>query len=956
MVNTPEVWKEEVQVNPDEIGNQNNSDIIQLTNGNTIVFYTDDSDAGAGSPGGTDILGQMYDPLGSPIGEPFLANATFNSEEEADFDAIALPDGGFAIAYSQINDDGTASIVADEFSVDGETITHEEGRFITQNSGPGQTFSEVTVAGFENGSYAVVYNEHAIGEEGESNVAQATIKIVDREASTVGEPIDIAEPGRPINAAPVDITVLSNGNIAVVTARGGAIEVSIFDPTGERIFREFIDSTFQDGTRDSAPRIEALDDRFVVVWENEDENDRDVFQQLFENDGQPIGDRETAGDSGLDDANAQPDVFALADGGYVVIFDNNLDNDISLQRFDANGEEVGAQVVVRAASSDQFKPTGVGLEDGRFVVTWTIDNGDGEVRMEYYDARDFPNAPVYEPDRWVVGTNRDDVIDVDTPLGDTFYGGGEGNDTIDWEDASALVRNATFDLGEGTARQGNRTIVMADFENLTGTANSDTIRGDDDDNILTGLAGDDLIEGNGGDDTIDAGAGNDTVRGGRGVDDISGGEGDDLFEVLSGEFIDDIDGGEGDDTLDVSGLVEDGNVFDFTTGEMTQVVGEEASGSALTVETIVTNVENFVDGSGDSRILSSGTGTYQGRGGNDTFLAGLLGDETLNGGAGNDSLDASLFEGDLSVDLVTGQTAVTGVRFLNIENIVTGIGNDTIVGTDDANLLIGNSGRDSISGAGGDDTILGGRGRDEMLGGAGDDLYLVDDRRDRVIEERDEGIDTVEASVNIRLGANIENVTLVDPGNVLVPLNLAAKGNGADNAMTGSEGDNLLQGGGGDDTLIGNDGDDRLAAGSGQDVLEGNAGSDNLDGGAGEDRLDGGIGTDTLNGGEDDDALFGGAGADTFVFRGNFGEDTIADFEDGTDEIDLSALRNSANPIELEQLLITQEGVNVRIALDFDQNGVADQLDLDNDGTADSSSIVVELTQVARFSEADFIL
>ena len=328
----------------------------------------------------------------------------------------------------------------------------------------------------------------------------------------------------------------------------------------------------------------------------------------------------------------------------------------------------------------------------------------------------------------------------------------------------------------------------------------------------------------------------------------------------------------------------------------------------------------------------------------------------MNGGGGNDSVDASLFEGNLAVDLETGQTNITGVRFVNIENIATGEGNDTIGGTDDANILLANSGRDSITGADGDDTIDGGQGRDQMLGGAGDDLYFVDNRGDRVIEVRDEGIDSVEASVNFRLSANVENVTLVDDRLDLVPTNLSAKGNGADNEMIGTEGANFLQGGGGNDTLTGNGGDDRLSAGAGQDDLDGGEGNDNLDGGTGRDELAGGEGSDTLNGGDDDDALLGGTGADAFVFRGNFGEDTISDFEDGADLIDLSALRNSANPIEFEQLVLTQEGVNVRIALDFDQNGVADQLDLDNDGAVDNSSIIVELIQVAQLTEADFIL
>lgn len=50
----------------------------------------------------------------------------------------------------------------------------------------------------------------------------------------------------------------------------------------------------------------------------------------------------------------------------------------------------------------------------------------------------------------------------------------------------------------------------------------------------------------------------------------------------------------------------------------------------------------------------------------------------------------------------------------------------------------------------------------------------------------------------------------------------------------------------------------------------------------------GGSGADTLIGNRLDNSFTGGAGADTFVFADNWGFDTILDFEDGVDLIDLS--------------------------------------------------------------------
>jgi Ca2+-binding RTX toxin-like protein len=49
-----------------------------------------------------------------------------------------------------------------------------------------------------------------------------------------------------------------------------------------------------------------------------------------------------------------------------------------------------------------------------------------------------------------------------------------------------------------------------------------------------------------------------------------------------------------------------------------------------------------------------------------------------------------------------------------------------------------------------------------------------------------------------------------------------------------------------------------------------------------------GAGHDILFGGNGDDTMYGGSGTDTFIFVGGDGNDLIADFRDGTEEIDLT--------------------------------------------------------------------
>ena len=75
--------------------------------------------------------------------------------------------------------------------------------------------------------------------------------------------------------------------------------------------------------------------------------------------------------------------------------------------------------------------------------------------------------------------------------------------------------------------------------------------------------------------------------------------------------------------------------------------------------------------------------------------------------------------------------------------------------------------------------------------------------------------------------------------------------------------------------------------GPGADTLEGNSGDDMLEGGAGADTMDGGI------------------GFDTFIFDLGHGMDTITDFRNGQDLIDISAFGLSGlDDLALRQLRI----------------------------------------------------
>jgi len=108
----------------------------------------------------------------------------------------------------------------------------------------------------------------------------------------------------------------------------------------------------------------------------------------------------------------------------------------------------------------------------------------------------------------------------------------------------------------------------------------------------------------------------------------------------------------------------------------------------------------------------------------------------------------------------------------------------------------------------------------------------------------------------------------------------SVEGGTGNDFLRGSSADDVLNGGTDLDSVYGRGGDDHVMGGNQRDHVFGNAG---------DDRVDGGGGADVINGGRGDDVLIGGGGADEFVMIRAAGDDTILDFKNGVDVIDLTA-------------------------------------------------------------------
>jgi Ca2+-binding RTX toxin-like protein len=219
---------------------------------------------------------------------------------------------------------------------------------------------------------------------------------------------------------------------------------------------------------------------------------------------------------------------------------------------------------------------------------------------------------------------------------------------------------------------------------------------------------------------------------------------------------------------------------------------------------------------GDRLFGFAGNDDIWGRSGDD-HLEGGIGADVMRGGPGDDSFVVD-DPGDQVIELAgEGLDSVLSSLLsytlpLNVENLTLAAAAGAATGIGNAldNVLVGNKSANTLEGGAGDDLIDGGKGADVMRGGLGDDIYIVDNKRDVVIEQPGEGVDTVRSTAAFTLPEHVENLELL--GKVK-----AGTGNDQANIITGNAGKNTLVGGAGDDTLIGLGGKDTLEGGPGAD-------------------------------------------------------------------------------------------------------------------------------------------
>jgi microcystin-dependent protein/Ca2+-binding RTX toxin-like protein len=458
----------------------------------------------------------------------------------------------------------------------------------------------------------------------------------------------------------------------------------------------------------------------------------------------------------------------------------------------------------------------------------------------------------------VDGGAGNDFISVEYVLGGSWDGGAD----VDSLDTTLDTFNGfTYDLSAVSFEIFGA--VFKNFENVYDNQGGNTIIGSSVSNI---------VDGGGGADTINTGGGADRIV-------ISG----------TGQGLDQVDGGTEADTLDLSGMLQfawvslayNGNEVQAQDGlvwrgvanltNVENVIGTRfadkiyGDGQANTLEGRAGNdviygrdgIDSLLGGAdsdslygeaGNDRLYADAGSDYLNGGFNEdtfSFVAGTFGVglDTLDGGQGVDTIDASNFTDIAWVDLAAvgyevytknGAAWVSMANASGIENVIGSNQNDELYGDANNNRLEGGGGQDKLEGRSGVDVLIGGAGNDTlnggdfvdtMDGGADNDTFIL--RSDLTgIDVIDGGTesDTVDCSAFLtKAWVDLNSATEVYTYNGA--WKVIANTTSVENAIGSSVADELY----------GNTANNTFNGGAGADILQGRGGGDTLTGGTGSD-------------------------------------------------------------------------------------------------------------------------
>jgi Ca2+-binding RTX toxin-like protein len=434
--------------------------------------------------GGAYVYGKVFNADGTAAGSHFLIDYSAKASYR-EITAETLTDGRTVVAWVKSDGSGASvvgKVLSTSFVPPNELLTFSPGA---------QAEEAPQIHAMADGEFAVLYRGSGTFD------GEAFTGVIANSFSPQGAGWQSDYHGG-LNDLPNDgsnsTTVLKDGTCVVafsVAAQGGTnVGVAILGPNGTWI------TVFTDGVPGVSsgikPAISALaNGGFVVAWEDVAENDVHVIRaQTFDSSGEPTTTTPITFTKANGSIVGNPVIEQLDSGGLAIAYvvDAGGDYNLYTEAVTSTGQPLVSRTLVGISSSgDQWDPSISNLSGTDYAVSW---QSSGEA-----------GGPQYIVE--VIGREGTDVTTPITPAGGGPTGPGD----------------------PGRPGEPHRPPATT----WTGTEGNDVHTGSAASEAFNGLGGRDSIRGLGGNDTIDGGSGNDRIWGGTGNDVLTGRDGFDVF-------------------------------------------------------------------------------------------------------------------------------------------------------------------------------------------------------------------------------------------------------------------------------------------------------------------------------------------------------------------------------------------------------------------------------------------
>jgi TolB-like protein/DNA-binding winged helix-turn-helix (wHTH) protein len=329
------------------------------------------------------IYVQRYAADGSPVDKEYRFNVT-TREGQYLIEMDQRPDGGIVAAWNSWEADGTHwGVVGRLFDADAQAISRE----IVLNDFSSEEQLAPDVASLPDGRFAVVYQSK--GQAGPGY--EIYVRVFDAAGKASGPSAQVNSFAQNSQGDPHIVNIGDDRLLVIwesfgVDAFASGIAGRVLDSGGMPLRAEFRVSEFSPNDQISSAIVRLADGSAVAAWQSLGQ-DADgtggwgIFGQRFDASGNKDG-GEFQVNTFTEDDQRLPQITAMPDGGFFIGWMTNgqvaSGMDTMGQRFDAQGEPVGAELLINVVTNSyQRNPSPAALSDGSVVVAFHADDWDG---------------------------------------------------------------------------------------------------------------------------------------------------------------------------------------------------------------------------------------------------------------------------------------------------------------------------------------------------------------------------------------------------------------------------------------------------------------------------------------------------------------------------------------------------------------------------------------------------